>query len=219
MTSTKNTIAIGTLFLFALAGVAGAQTRATAEPAATQPASSAEKAQTAQSSNPNPTSATPEIAAPAQPQRRGGDPGGGGQGRQTLATVVLADLSLVSAFQLGSATIPWGTSATVSSGDASSNKRGLCGFRYKYVTRNQGGAAAIATTNRIRRDTQNGQIVASNALAALAPGATAVSDGHLWLQPGTWMLYVHADEPQAVAETDEANNLRRVKVTVEGKCG
>ncbi|WP_368566018.1 CARDB domain-containing protein [Pseudoxanthomonas sp. UTMC 1351] len=216
MTSTKNAIATGTLLLFALAGAAGAQTRAAVEPAATHPASSAAKAQTAQSATPDPTSTTQEIAAPVRPQK---DPGGGGQGRQTLAIVVLADLSLVSAFQLASETIPWGTSATVSSGDASSTKRGLCGFRYKYVTRNQGVAAAIATTNRIRRDTQNGQIVASNALPALAPDATAVSDGHLWLQPGTWMLYVHADEPQTVAESDEANNLRRVKVTVEGKCG
>jgi hypothetical protein len=216
MTSTKNAIATGTLLLCAMAGAAGAQTRAV-EPAATQPASPAAKAQTAQSSAPDPSSAAQKIAAPQQPQRN--DPGGGGQGRQTLANVVLSDLLLVDAFQLASATIPWGTSAIVSSADASSTKSGLCGFRYKYVTRNQGSAAAIATTNRIRRDTQNGQIVASNALPALAPNATAVSDGHLWLPPGTWMLYVHADEPQAVAESDEANNLRRVKVTVEGKCG
>lgn len=216
MSSIKNAIATGTLFLFALAGAAGAQSRTAAESTAAQPASSAAKAQTAQSSAP---SATQEIAAPVQPQRRGSDPGGGGQGRQTLANIALADLALVNAFQLASATIAWGTSATVSSSDASSTKGGLCGFRYKYVTRNQGSAASIATTNRIRRDTQNGPIVASNALAALAPNATAVSDGHLWLQPGTWMLYVHADETQTVAESDEANNLRRVKVTVEGKCG
>lgn len=216
MSSIKNTIATGTLFLFALAGAAGAQSRTAVESTAAQPTSSAAKTQTAQSSAP---SATQEIAAPAQPQRRGSDPGGGGQGRQTLANVALADLALVNAFQLASATIPWGTSATVPSSDASSTKGGMCGFRYKYVTRNQGGAASIATTNRIRRDTQNGQIVASNALAALAPNATVVSDGHLWLQPGTWMLYVHADEPKTVAESDEANNLRRVKVTVEGKCG
>lgn len=219
MSSTQNAIAAGTLFLFALAGAAGAQPRAAGESAAAQPTPTTAKEQTAQSSTPDPSSATREIAAPRRPQERGSDPGGGGQGRQTLASPASPDLLLIDSFQLANATIPWGTSAMVPASDASSVKRGLCGFRYKYVTRNQGAAAAIATTNRIRRDTQNGQIVANNVLPALAPGATAVSDGHLWLKSGTWMLYVHADEPQAVAESDETNNLRRVKVTVEGKCG
>jgi hypothetical protein len=40
----------------------------------------------------------------------------------------------------------------------------------------------------------------------------------VWLAPGTWMLYVHADATGTNAETDEANNLRRVRVTVTGSC-
>lgn len=207
--SRTTTALAASLVLFATAGLAGAQQRVpnktTAEQSAAQPASADQ------------LPAQETITAPSRPQRD--DPGGGGQGRQTLGIVGMSDLLLVDNFQLATATIPWGTSATVPASAASSTKPGLCGFRYKYVTRNQGTAASGATANRIHRDTQNGQVLASNVLPALAPSTTAVSDGHLWLKPGTWMLYVHADAPQTVAESDEANNLRRVKVTIEGKCG
>lgn len=148
------------------------------------------------------------------------DPGGPGQGRDAQqAKFALPDLALIGAFQLGGATIPWGTSAAVSADDAAFKKMGACGFRYLYRTRNQGPIGAAATSNRILRDTQNGPVLATKALPALAAGAVAVSDGHVSLKSGTWMLYVHADAPAGVAESDEANNLRRVRVTVEGDCG
>lgn len=147
------------------------------------------------------------------------DPGGPGQGRQVLGLPGgQPDLALVNSFQLGNATIPWGTAATVAATDAAFIRRGRCGFRYKYVTRNQGAAGAAASNNRIHRDAPAGPVLASNARPALAPAADAVSDGHVLLAPGTWMLYVHADDPSAVAESDEKNNLRRVRVTVDGKC-
>lgn len=211
MSRTITAIAASAFVFFATAGLAGAQERVVGK----TPVAAEQSTDQSTADGPSPAQGT--IAAPVRPQQ--GDPGGGGQGRQTLAVVAVPDLLLVDAFQLATKTIPWGTSAIVPASAASSSQRGACGFRYKYVTRNQGGAASGATTNRIHRDAQNGPVLASNVLPALAPAATAVSDGHLWLKPGTWMLYVHADDPKAVAESDEANNLRRVKVTVEGKCG
>lgn len=147
------------------------------------------------------------------------DPGGPGQGRDAQVQLALPDLALIDVFRLGTTTIPWGNSATVSSDDAAFKKLGACGFRYLYRTRNQGPVGAAATSNRILRDAQNGPVLATRALPALAPGAVANSDGHVSLKPGTWMLYVHADAPASVAESNEANNLRRVRVTVEGTCG
>lgn len=138
---------------------------------------------------------------------------------QLQAAVGPADLALVANFRLGDQSIPWGTEATVSAASAAFRRLGRCGFRYLYRTRNDGQLASGATANRIMRDTQDGDVLATKALPALAAGEAGLSDGHLSLAPGTWMLYVHADAPGNVAESDEANNLRRVRVTVEGNCG
>jgi hypothetical protein len=143
------------------------------------------------------------------------DPGGPIQA-QFVAPV---DLVLIEDFRLGDQSIPWGTEATVSASSAAFRRLGRCGFRYLYRTRNDGQLASGATANRVMRDAQDGDVLATKALPALASGAVGTSDGHLSLAPGTWMLYVHADAPGNVAESDEANNLRRVRVNVEGNCG
>lgn len=145
-----------------------------------------------------------------------GDPG---QGRDTqTAQLVSLDLALVDTFRIGSTLMEWGTSATVPASSAAFRKHGTCGFRFLHRTRNQGAAGTSETVNRIHRDTQVGPVLASRPLPALEAGAVATSDGHISLKPGTWMLYVHADAPDLVAESDEANNLRRVRVTVTGSC-
>jgi hypothetical protein len=128
------------------------------------------------------------------------------------------DLALIGSFQLGNIAIPWGNSANLADTAASTQAGGTCRFRYKYATRNQGNGGAMATSNQITRDTQVGPLLASNPLPALGPGAAASSSGHLSLTPGTWMIYVFADQPLLVAESNETNNLRRVQVTVTGDC-
>ncbi len=144
------------------------------------------------------------------------DPGGP---IQMKAMMNRPDLALVGELQLGDQTIPWGTSATVSASSAAFRRVGRCGLRYLYRTRNEGGVASGASANRILRDAGDGAVLATKALPALAAGETGTSDGHVALPPGTWMLYVHADAPGNVVESDETNNLRRVRVTVEGSCG
>lgn len=164
--------------------------------------------------------ASQELKADIPPKKGDRDPGGPGMGGGAAAfAAATPDLALTGSFRLGTVVIPWGTSATVSADDAAFNKLGLCSFRYLYRTRNQGTGGAAATSNRIMRDHQAGPVLATKALPALAPGAVAGSDGHVSLKPGTWMLYVHADAPLTVAESDEANNLRRIRVTVKGDCG
>jgi len=150
-----------------------------------------------------------------QPQRVGPDPG---EPAQATLGVGRPDLALVGGFLIGDATLAWGTSSRLSADQAAFKKGGRCGFRYRYSTRNQGGMPAGATSNRILLDAQDGPVLATAALPVLAPGAAANSSGHVLLAPGTWTLYVHADAPMAVVEGDEANNLRRVRVTVQGDC-
>lgn len=131
----------------------------------------------------------------------------------------LRDLALAaSGFRLGNQLIPWGTDAAIADADAVKREGGTCQFRYLYGTASLGPVASLATTNRVSRDAPAGPVLASAALPALAGGASANSSGHLKLKPGTWMLYAMADAAATNAESDEANNLRRVRVTVTGDC-
>lgn len=192
-------------------GVAGAQQRVSA---AEQP-STAATGSTAEPPADDPLRRTTGLP----PQQGDGDPGGPGQGRPMLMALVQPDLALVGAFTLGAGPIPWGTSVVLAADDAAFVEDGRCGFRYAYPTRNQGQLAAAAAGNRIVRDQQDGPVLASDVLPPLAVGAQSVASGHVLLGPGTWMLYVHADAAGQVAESDEKNNLRRVRVTVDGACG
>src|SRR5690606_37188691 len=144
------------------------------------------------------------------------DPGGP---IQMKAVIKPADLALVGEFRLGDQSIPWGTSATVSASSAAFRRVGRCGFRYLYRTANEGALGSVATANRTLRDAQDGDVLATKALPALAAKEIGASDGHVSLAPVTWMLYVHADAPGNVVESNESNNLRRVPVTVDGSCG
>lgn len=156
------------------------------------------------------------------PQKGGPGTGDPGQGRdgptQAVALDLDLDLALVEAFRVGPTLMEWGTGGEVPASSAAFRRSGTCGFRFLYRTGNQGAAGTKQSVNRIRRDTEAGPVLASSKLPALEVGAVDTSDGHIYLNPGTWMLYVHADAPNLVPEANEANNLRHVRVTVTGSC-
>ncbi len=186
----------------------------------------------AQPGKPKPVATEPVAMPPVQapyPSRPGS--GGPGQGEisavpsdglsasaGSAAQVLAADLALIRGFKVGDVNIPWGDGAVVSAEAASSRNAGKCVFQYRYSTRNQGHTAAASVTNRIFLDARNGTLLASALLPALAKNAQAASIGEFALRPGGSLLYVHADAVNQVAEIDEANNLRRVRVTVHGDC-
>jgi CARDB len=128
------------------------------------------------------------------------------------------DLALIESFALGSTQIPWGNIVVIPDASASSQSNGRCVFPYRYATRNRGVMASAATQNRVMLGATDGPILAAAQLPALAASASGVSSGKLVLSPGESMLYVHADGSAQNAESDEANNLRRVRVTVTGDC-
>lgn len=134
------------------------------------------------------------------------------------AQIAVADLTPVNGLQLGPKLIPWGQVATIPADQASSKQAGRCEFRYRYDTVNQGNAAAGPATNLVLLNAPNGAELAQDALPGLAVAAQHASSGTLWLAPGTWTIYVHVDGKQDVAEADEQNNLRRVRVQLEGSC-
>lgn len=158
------------------------------------------------------------VGTISPPQKGGPGTGDPGQGRDGQSQAVALDLALVEAFRVGPTLIEWGSGGEVPASSAAFRRSGTCGFRFLYRTGNEGGAGTQQTVNRIRRDTEAGPVLASSTLPALDAGAVGTSDGHIYLKPGTWMLYVHADAPNLVPEANEANNLRRVRVTVTGRC-
>ena len=161
----------------------------------------------------------PQSAAdqPGPQPAPSGDPGGPGQGRQTQ--IALADLTPGAAITLGaSAPIAWGTTATIPASAASRMLDGRCGFRVAYRVTNAGSGQAGASTSRLHRGMPNGPVLGTHAISALAPGASAPATGMLWLSPGTTLVYVKVDAVGQVTEANEPNNLRRVQVTVRGRC-
>jgi hypothetical protein len=162
------------------------------------------------------------TATPSKPQPAP-DPKGPSQaplrpGLKAPGLAVQPDLLLIGAFRLANTDIAWGTSGAVSSDHASSKKGGRCFFRYRFEVRNDGKGPAGATKSRIHLDKANGPVLDQSALPPLAPGGQHTSSGLLPLKVGTWTLYVHADDPDVVAEPDDKNNLRRVRVNVTGDC-
>lgn len=169
----------------------------------------------------SPQALKPTLTAPDSPQPNGPtrpDPDGGDVLEFHAPPALTRDLALEPNFMLAGIQTAWGYTAIVQAAAASDKQNGKCSFRYQYATRNLGLLASLATQNRIRFQTMNGAVMSSQVLPALAHNATANSSGKVWLAPGTWMLYVHADATAANAESNEANNLRRVKVTVQGSC-
>ncbi|MFZ5634962.1 MAG: hypothetical protein ACOY82_00075 [Pseudomonadota bacterium] len=175
------------------------------------------QAQTQPQPQPHP-SAAGTLTGPDDPVPTRPDPDVGEVDQAQRPTRSRVDLALIGAFSLGGAQIPWGTIATIEDTAASAQSNGRCVFAYRYSTRNQGALASVPTQNRILLGAQAGPIIASLPLPALAAGTNGASSGKLVLVPGESMLYVHADGSATNAESDEANNLRRVRVTVKGDC-
>ncbi len=168
-------------------------------------------AQSPQAPKPTLTAPNDPSPGPTRPDPDGGDV-------VTLKAVLHRDLALEPGFTLSGTQIVWGNTAIIPAATAVEKKSGKCSFRYVYGTRNLGVVASLPTDNRILFQATDGAVLSSRPLAALGAQAAANSSGHIWLAPGTWMLYVHADATAKNAESDETNNLRRIRVTVKGRC-
>jgi hypothetical protein len=159
--------------------------------------------------NAAPPTAGDDIVSKPDPQIERPGSSGPGQG----------ELEMERELQLAGISIPWGEDADVPVDRADGKRDGLCVFRYRYVIRNTDRAASLATSSRITLGARDGAMLHSTRLPPIASGGSAVSSGEIALAPGRWVLYVQTDAMGRMIERDEANNLRRVGVTVRGDCG
>ncbi len=114
--------------------------------------------------------------------------------------------------------IRWARTQVLSSDQAQTRSEGRCVFPYSLTTANQGVTASSATENRVALNLPTGAQLDSHALPGLAPENTFTHNGQLALPPGNWAIWFMVDEIGAVSETTDANNRRKVNVTIEGSC-
>ena len=115
---------------------------------------------------------------------------------------------------IGSTFIPWGGHGEVEAAKASNYHRGACVFRYRFDLRETAGVATGAFKFVLKGGA--GSILEGN--PGLAAGQVKTAVGKVPLKSGAQSLNVVLDSTGAVAETDEGDNKRAVKVTVKGDC-
>jgi len=106
----------------------------------------------------------------------------------------------------------WGGNITLTAADASLVSGGNCAFNVSYDMENTG--PTPTTPNFLNRLTFNGAVVAINSALSLAAGATQQINTAPYLANGNHILALKLDDDHLVTESDEANNLRQVKVKV-----
>lgn len=117
-----------------------------------------------------------------------------------------------SGLTLNNKTAPWGGSLHVQANPAQFNN-GRCGFRMRYDVTNNGQATASGYASRLTSD--GAQIHQATNLNTPA-GAKTVVSGTVYLKNGQHMLVASLDPQKTVDESNEGDNLYRIRVVVGG---
>lgn len=128
------------------------------------------------------------------------------------------DLRAAEPVQIGRYLINWGDTTTLPASQATARRSGVCFFPYRYITLNAGPGTAEGTSNSLRRNGINGQLLAFDDLPALSPMTATTVNGLIGLPSGLSTIVLEADAPDYLAESSEYNNLRSVVVNVQGSC-
>ena len=127
-----------------------------------------------------------------------------------------ADLAPGASISIGNRSAAWGHTLTVNALQASLGMQGnACGLALSYEVRNTGQGQAAASKSRLSIGANN---VHQANLAPLPGGSDHAVQGLLHLANGDYDLVVVVDAAGQVAETDEGNNSRTVRLKVRN-CG
>ena len=145
-------------------------------------------------------------------------PGQGQKPRMKELPDGINDLRAADPVQIGRSFINWGDVTTLPAWQATFRRSGVCYFPYRYITLNAGPGTAEGTSNSLRRNSVNGQLLALDDLPALSPMSATTVNGQIGLPSGLSTIVLEADAPEYLAESNEYNNLRSVVVNVLGSC-
>jgi hypothetical protein len=129
--------------------------------------------------------------------------------------VAAADVTSKHGITIGQTFAPWGTLVTVPVSQASKMERGKCAFRLSYDMINQSQVAAVLFKNTL---SAGPSIVSTNDSLVLHGLQGKQVNTLAWLSPGTYDLILRLDAGNSVPESNENNNVMRVRLTLDGKC-
>jgi CARDB len=128
----------------------------------------------------------------------------------------LPDITSQVGITIGGHAAPWGGVIVLTPADAVLQSGGQCAFNVSYDMKNIGAAAtAPAFTNRLR---DGATVISQQSGLSLASGESRVINTQAYLAPGGHGVSLMLDDGLVVTESNEANNLFRVKVELNGRC-
>lgn len=124
----------------------------------------------------------------------------------------MADINAPNGITIAGHSAAWGGMITLSASDAFLVSGGTCAFNISYDLKNSGLApTAPPFKNRLRR---NSTVVSIQSNLSLAIGETKKIATQAYLTSGNHILGLFMDNDFAVAESNESNNVRRIKIKV-----
>ena len=124
----------------------------------------------------------------------------------------MPDINAPTGITIAGHSAPWGGLITLSASDAFLVSGGTCAFNISYDLKNSGMApTAPPFKNRLRRDST---VVSIQSNLSLAAGETRNIATQAYLTSGNHILGLFMDNDFVVAESNEGNNIRRIKIKV-----
>ncbi len=126
------------------------------------------------------------------------------------------DITNAQGITIGGTFAPWGSLVTVPDSLAYATGRGKCAYRISYGVRNLGPIATpVVFKNTI---TAGPELVNTKDSLLLNGFETRQVPAQIWLAPGTFDLILRLDASNTVSESNETNNVVRVRLTLDGTC-
>jgi hypothetical protein len=127
------------------------------------------------------------------------------------------DLAPGSGIAVGGKTAAWGGVIALKTADTFLQSNGKCAVNISYQMANVGTAGAgPAFTNRLLSGTT---LVSQQSGLSLDAGKTKIVNTQGYIVPGLNQLRLVIDAENAIAESNESNNVAQVSVTLDSNCG
>jgi hypothetical protein len=160
------------------------------------------------------------VAPPVPPPQIPAAPAAGGGAlvrQQTAQAPGLPDLTSAPGVAIGARNVQWGGIVSMDASEARGVRNGACDFAVRHTAQNAGATAAGTFGRRWTNSNVAGTWEMS--YPSIPANGTVERVDTLPLKPGRNILYLTLDSGNAVAESNENNNLFRVAVDLAGVCG
>ena len=135
----------------------------------------------------------------------------------TPAPVAKPDLAAGKSVTIGGKTAAWGSTISLKTADTFLQSNGKCAVNIAYEIANTGNAnAGPSFINRIY---DNNVLISQQSGLSVDASKTKIVNTQAYIVPGMNQLRFVIDAENAIAESNETNNVAEVKVTLDSSCG